>query len=318
MKKILFLVNPVSGHMAGRKIKERISSELHKELAPALYDIEFTTEDIAGQLTDACTGYGTVAVAGGDGTISQVVQAFAGLANKPRLGLIPIGTGNDLARSLGILQIYKSRGLRGILKVIINAKTRPVDIIGIDNRAFFTNYFGIGIDAKISNDFNRLRSRPLFRNICSCALGKSFYGGLGFANIFYRMPSDIQMRYAGNDCADILLRVPAGACQVLVTNITTYAGGAKLFSKTKMDDKRFEVTVISSRKQWLIMHGTRFLRKPLNILFPKLVQFQTNRLEITLRGKSFCQVDGEIRNDFSGTEKRLMLSVKTSLEMIVP
>ncbi len=58
-------------------------------------------------------------VAGGDGTVSQVVKVIDRLEKKPKLGIIPIGTGNDLANSIGILHIYESQGLGALLKIIL-------------------------------------------------------------------------------------------------------------------------------------------------------------------------------------------------------
>lgn len=318
MKKVLFLVNPLSGRLVGKKLKKRIISELHGLLAKDQYDIEFTEADIVKQLKDVSPGYETVVVAGGDGTISQAVQGIASLENKPKAGLIPIGIGNDLALSLGILRIFKSQGLKALLEVILGGKTRHVDIIGLDDKVSFINYFGIGIDAKISNDFNRLRSKPLFRSIFSSFFNKPFYGVLSLKNIFYRIPFDIELRYSSGQSRDALLTVPGGTSEVLVTNIKTYASGAMLSSKSRTDDGKFEITVISSMWQWLIMHLTRILNRPLNTVCPSLIQFQTDRLEIKFSGNTFYQIDGEIFNDFTEEKKHLLMSIKSNVEIIVP
>lgn len=318
MKKVLFLVNPISGRLTGTKIKNRLFTELQSMLAPDRFNIQFTEEEIPEQLKDVSPIYDTVVVVGGNGTISQVVQAVAHLEHKPKIGIIPIGTGNDLARSLGILRAYNSGSLKAWLKIIAHSKTRHVDIIGLENKTTFTNYFGIGIDAKIVNDFNGLRAKTLFRNVCSCFLGNALYFALGIKNIFYRFPYKMQLKYKSRESRDVLLTIPTGICEVLVTNITSYAGGALLSSKSRIDDGRFEVTVVSSKWQWLIMHCTRFIKKPLNFLCPKLIQFQTDRMEILINGDFCCQVDGETFNTFTQEGKNLVVSVESTLEMIVP
>ena len=120
MKKALFLINAVTGRPAGKTIKESIVSELKGVLARDHYDTVFTEANIVGQIRNIAHDYETVVVVGGDGTMHQVVQGIVGLKNKPKAGIIPTGTGNDLARSLGILSFFKSHGLHALLELILD------------------------------------------------------------------------------------------------------------------------------------------------------------------------------------------------------
>ena len=166
MKKALFLINPVSGKLSGQSLKDCIVTELNGVLDRGSYDIDYSEKDIEKQCKNILSNYEIVVVAGGDGTISQIVKVITRLEKKPKLGIIPIGTGNDLANSIGILHLYKSQGLGALLKMILKCKVMRMDVLSLGNKFMFTNYFGIGNDAKISNDFDRLRHMPVFRNIC--------------------------------------------------------------------------------------------------------------------------------------------------------
>ncbi|NOQ86098.1 MAG: hypothetical protein GQ554_04360 [Deltaproteobacteria bacterium] len=318
MKKALFLVNAVSGRPAGKKIKENIIAELNGVLARDNYDIVFTEANIAGQIKNVSPDYETVVVVGGDGTIHQVVQGIVGLKSKPKVGIIPTGTGNDLARSLGILSFFKSHGLRALLELILEGKTINIDIISLGDKYLFTNYFGIGNDAKISNYFNRIRLRPFFPNGYPLIFNKVLYGVLGLTNGFYTIPFDVELKYRKEQSITKELTVPSGICGIIITNIKTYAGGDLLSSKCIMDDGKFEVTIISSIWQWLTLHVTRFLRKPLNVFCPKMIQFQTDKLEMVFTGNTFFQIDGETLDSFPEERKRLMVRVESHMEMIVP
>ncbi len=132
MKKAFFLINPVSGKLTGHSLKDYILSELSGVLDRGSFDIEYSERDIEKQCNNKLSNYEIVVVAGGDGTISQVVKVITGLENKPKLGIIPIGTGNDLANSLGILHLYKSQGLGVLLKTILRRKVTK-DVIPIAN-----------------------------------------------------------------------------------------------------------------------------------------------------------------------------------------
>lgn len=318
MEKVLFLINPVSGKLAGRSLKECIISELSGVLECDSLDIEYSAKDIENQCNDYLSNYEIVVVAGGDGTISQVVKVIAHLENKPKLGIIPIGTGNDLANSLGVLHIYKSHGLAALLKIILRCKVVKLDILSLDNNFIFTNYLGIGSDAKISGDFNRLRYMPVFRNICSCISNKGFYGLLVLKNILYRIPFDIEVSYENEYATTEAITINKGLCEILITNTKVYAGGVELSSKCRMDDGKFEVTVIRGIREWIQMFFALLFKKPLDTISTNLMQFQTDRLELKFTGDTFYQVDGEKYDGFSKGEKKLIVNVVSSCEMIVP
>ncbi len=318
MKKLLFLINPVSGSLAGQSLKDCIVTELNGVIERESYDIEYSEIDIEGQCKNLLSDYEIVVVAGGDGTISQVVKIIACLDKKPKLGIIPIGTGNDLANSVGILHLYKSQGLGELLKTILRCKVVKMDILSLGNKFIFLNYLGIGNDAKISCDFSRLRYIPFFRYICSCISNKGFYGLLALKNIFYRIPFDINIGYQNELSETETMIINKGLCEILITNTKMYAGGVEISSKCKMDDGRFEVTVIRGILEWIQIFFALLFNKPLDTISQNIMQFQTDKLELNFTGDTFCQIDGEKYDSFTKGEKKLLIDVVASYEMIVP
>ena len=318
MKKALFLINPVSGKLFGQSLKDCIITELDGALDRGSYDIEYSEKDTEKQCENLLSNYEIVVVAGGDGTVSQVVKVITRLEEKPKLGIIPIGTGNDLANSIGILHLYRSQGLGALLKMILRCKVLRMDILSLGNKFIFTNYFGIGNDAKISNDFDRLRYVPVFRNICSCVSNKGFYGLLTLKNIFYRIPFDIEISYQNEHSKTESITINKGLCEILITNTKVYAGGVELSSSCRMDDGKFEVTVIRGIREWVYMLFAMLLKKPLNTISHSLIQFQTDRLELEFAGDTFCQVDGEKYDSFAKDKKKISVRVASSCEIIVP
>ncbi|MCP4253688.1 MAG: hypothetical protein GY775_09810 [Candidatus Scalindua sp.] len=318
MKKILFLINPVSGKLVGQSLKDCIVSELNGVVDRECFDIEYSEIDIEGQCKYLLSNYESVVVAGGDGTVSQVVKVIDRLEKKPKLGIIPIGTGNDLANTIGFLHIYKSQGLGALLKIILRGNVSKMDILSLGNKLIFTNYLGIGNDAKISCDFNRLRLKPVFRKICSCISNKAFYCLLILKNIFYRIPFDLEIRFENEHSTTEVVTINKGVCEVLITNTKVYAGGVEISSRCRMDDGKFEVTVIRGMRERIYLLLAMLCKKPLDTISPNLMQFQTDRLEMKFTGDTFCQVDGETYDSFAEGEKRLLVNVVSSCEMIVP
>jgi len=107
-----------------------------------LEDLEGREERIKGYL--AC-GVQDFVVAGGDGTVNDVACLLTG--TPARLGIIPLGSGNGLARDLG-LPMHPARAL----EVIRKGKIRTIDVGLLNDRPFFCTA-GIGFDALCAHDF---------------------------------------------------------------------------------------------------------------------------------------------------------------------
>lgn len=318
MKKILFLINPVSGKLDGRSLKGSIISELSGIIGRESFDIEYSEKDIEKQCENLFSNYEIVVAAGGDGTISQVIKVITCLEKKPKLGIIPIGTGNDLANSVGILRIYKSQGLGALLEIILRCKVAKLDVLSLNGNFIFANYLGVGCDAKISCDFDRLRYIKFFRYICRCISNRAFYGLLVLKNIFYRIPFEIKIRYSSENSAYETLTISKGLCEILITNTKFYAGGVNMSSNCRIDDGKYEVTVIRGIREWIYMLFAMLLKKPLDTILNSLLQFQTDRLELEFTGNTFYQVDGEKYDSISEDKNKILIHVVSSCEIIVP
>ena len=95
-----------------------------------------------------------IACIGGDGTISAVLNALAH-PGRCALAVVPCGSGNDLARELGI------DGVRTALGVLARGRERSIDF-GIVNGRRFVNGVGIGLDAEVARMAAAIRARGVF------------------------------------------------------------------------------------------------------------------------------------------------------------
>ncbi len=145
MNKVLFIVNPLSVKRKGINLERLIENNL--DHASFDYRIIYTEyHNHAAELAETYrSDYRIIVAAGGDGTVNQVSQALVAYDNI--LGLIPLGSGNGLARDLGIpSNIGKS------IKRINLLNTRVIDS-GVIGGRHFINIAGIGFDAEIAHDF---------------------------------------------------------------------------------------------------------------------------------------------------------------------
>ena len=99
----------------------------------------------------ASAGARLVIAWGGDGTISEVASALIG--SNAALGIVPAGSGNGLARELGI-----ARRPAAAIADAVRATPLPIDVGDVDGR-YFVNTAGIGFDAHVASRFARARRR---------------------------------------------------------------------------------------------------------------------------------------------------------------
>jgi diacylglycerol kinase (ATP) len=153
LRKILFIINPISG--IGKK--ETIPGLIHGIL-DELFDAEIIYTKGPKHATElskeaAAKDYYAVFAVGGDGSVNEVAQ---GLINtKTRLGIIPVGSGNGLARHLKI-PLNSEKAIRTLLSgnyVVLDA--------GQINNHFFVGTAGVAFDAKIAERFWKLKNRGL-------------------------------------------------------------------------------------------------------------------------------------------------------------
>lgn len=148
--RILIIMNPASG----RKKSGEPASRLREEVAG---DDRIELREVDGRgLADAVRqgisqAYGTIAAAGGDGTICAVAAALAG--SGCRMGVIPLGTFNYFARSLEIPE-----DIGEAVNLLREGRARPLDIAEVNGETFLNNA-SIGVYARILESRERIYAR---------------------------------------------------------------------------------------------------------------------------------------------------------------
>lgn len=152
-RKLLFIVNPNAGKKMSGNLIEIIRNEIPKEIE---YQIEIwkSKEHFKEILNLLQTKSFTDAIAvGGDGTVNQVAKSVIG--TNIALGIVPAGSGNGLARTLGL-----SMKTEEVIKQIAEGNKKKIDYGTVNNIPFFCTS-GIGFDAHIGNLFATSKKRGL-------------------------------------------------------------------------------------------------------------------------------------------------------------
>lgn len=151
-KKIIFIVNPKAGTQKIKELEEAIQAYLdHKKFS---FEIVFTTHQGHGSEIAKKAVEGDVDLivsVGGDGSLHDVAQEVVG-TDMP-VAVWPLGSGNGLARSLGIP--FKSKG---VLDIINQFHVIDMDVGEVNGRCFVAT-FGLGFDAEVSKFFESSKRR---------------------------------------------------------------------------------------------------------------------------------------------------------------
>lgn len=148
--KYLFIINPISGTRSKVDIPRLIDQIFKGENYTAVFtEYPGHASILASQAVEE--GLKAVIAVGGDGTINEVARSL--INSETTLGIIPVGSGNGLARELGIsMQIKKA------LKTIYEGVIRKIDYGLANNHPFFCTC-GVGFDARVSYKFAKDKKR---------------------------------------------------------------------------------------------------------------------------------------------------------------
>lgn len=295
MYKFFFLINPVSGGGQGKVIHQFLPEIMGSmDYAESDWKVEFTRHDgMDEQVQSALSSTETLIAVGGDGTVSAVLaKVLSGnFADKVKIGLIPLGTGNDLARVLNLYKPFVDQGLLFLVRRLVAAEARPFDIWTVNGKYALANYFSGGIDARIAHDFNKDRATGVIASK-SVIANRIHYVRLFFADRKYMLKSGtLGFQDENGNCESVDL---TGHRTVIVGNIPSFAGGARPFFHSDMADGLLEVVDVPNMVNFLIALGFGGIPLFGNIFKKYLIKSRKVRsVKLVMAKDEFLQLDGE-------------------------
>ncbi len=148
--KVALIANPRSGRHRG----ERAAADAHEVLSGAGWETETKLTRCAGDAENlareaAGEGFDAIFACGGDGSVSEVVHGLRG--TETIAGVIPAGTGNDFARTLGL-----NLNPRDAARQLIDGRAAHIDVLDVNDGAYSSvNVMGLGLDARVADRINR-------------------------------------------------------------------------------------------------------------------------------------------------------------------
>ncbi|MBC2607745.1 diacylglycerol/lipid kinase family protein [Pelagicoccus albus] len=286
---LAFIVNPISG--------KRLKGPQRVDLVRAFADSEkldavvWPTErpghapELAKQALAA--GAKRIVAVGGDGTINEIGRVIVG--TNCEFGLVPMGSGNGLARHIGI-----PLGFNKALRLAASGSAIKVDTGEADGRPFF-NVMGIGFDAEVGRRFNETEGRGLLNYMKEG--WKAFRG--------YRSLNCSIETSSGTKALNAYI--------VAVANSSQYGSNAFIAPDASMTDGKLNLVAISEPNflSFFILIWRMFSKKL--YYSPRVTPICSDSFTLSMKSGGFFHVDGEI---FRCGEKLTVKACPKSLRIV--
>lgn len=266
MNKTIVILNPAARSDKALRFAERI-----RRLAPKAV-LRLTSEP-----GDACRlareavaeGYETIVAAGGDGTINGVVNGVAG--STARMGILPLGTVNVLAKEVGIPE----GNLAAAWEIIVKGETLALDL-PLANDQYFIQLAGVGLDAEVV----RRTSHESKKN----------FGPLSYILTLVQLaaarPPKVVLESEGWP--------PREGCFALIGNGRLYGGPFPIFKRASLYDGLLDVVLFKNQSHWDVIRYFQAIAFGTHSELPDVEYFQTSTLRVSGNGDVPVELDGEL------------------------
>lgn len=266
----LLCINPLSRSGDAVDI-ETLVARLHSLGQVVIHDLN-GDEDLDEAIEALGDRLERIVVGGGDGTLHRVLPSVLG-AGVP-MGVLPLGTGNDFARSLGLPSDPAEA-----VESIVDGATRRV-CLGKANGRWFLNAAGIGLGPELTRRLDHDRKRRL--------------GVLAYLVSLIEVMGNRRRRRALLEIDDWEIRTPF--MQITIANGTHYGGGLTIRPDAGLEEERLDVLVLKPQTplellskffalRWGARRGERH---------DKMELFSGTRVRVTTHFECDVTVDGEL------------------------
>ncbi len=211
-----------------------------------------------------------VIVGGGDGTLNAAIEGLVD-THLP-LGILPLGTANDLARTLEIPQ-----SIPRACQIIAIGHSQPIDI-GQVNHKYFFNVASLGLSVQITRRLNKEV--------------KQTWGVLAYAATAIQVISRARRFYAKIRLGKESIRVRT--VQIAVGNGRYYGGGMAVADDAAIDDQRLDLYSLEYKHWWQIVLLLPAMWRGKQANWPGVRTLQGKEFEVHTRRPQPINADGEI------------------------
>ena len=266
-RQVRFLVNPAAGRGTARARFEKL--RILASRAGAGFVFSRSAEDLEIQARRAVDdGVERLLVAGGDGTMHHVAQALAGTACA--LGVLPLGTGNDLAGSLSV-----PWNLDVAVHLAITGPVRQIDLIRVGSTVCI-GYAGVGFDSETTRYANSLQKLPK----------PLVYPWSVLRTLSRFTPLRMKVVYDGGTFEGGVMF--ANAC-----NLPRFGGGMRIAPEARIDDGLLDLVIVKEIPRLSLVAVFPKVYAGKHVGHPAIELLRTRRVEFTVDRETTMYGGGE-------------------------
>lgn len=215
----------------------------------------------------------TIVCVGGDGTCNNVANVVLHEGADVRLGVIPAGTGNDFARTLGVDRM----SAESIADIAFDGRTSRMDVGRIEDR-FFLNSCGFGFDVAVLQGLARVRWIANDMVYIYSALQQI----LGFGGLKMSISSEANRREATNHLL------------VVLANGSRFGGGLAIAPTATVTDGMIDAVMIRDASRPRRLRMLAAASRGTHGRFGEVTTERASRFSLELTAAPFYEIDGEV------------------------
>ncbi|MFI5873187.1 diacylglycerol kinase [Streptomyces sp. NPDC051445] len=271
---ITLFVNPAAGRGRGALAARPAASALREAGYSVRTVLGTDAEDALVRARAAVAGgTGALIAVGGDGLAHLALQAVAG--TRTPLGLVAAGTGNDLARALGLPVRDPAGAARLVADALKGARIRDIDLGRAGDRWFGT-VLASGFDSRVNDRGNRMR----------WPAGRVKYDLAMLAELAAFRPFPYRITLDDGAVREV------EATLVAVGNGSSYGGGMRICPGAELADGLFDVTVVGQCSRRTLLRVFPKVYRGTHVGHPAVSVHRAAKVEIAAAGVS-GYADGE-------------------------
>ena len=275
-RKIIYIINPISGTKSKSDLQQFVEAKTKEKGIP--YSVFPSVADGNYSFLHSIIKeekISDIVIAGGDGTISNVVGSL--LNENINFGIIPCGSGNGLANTAKI-----SKQPAKALDIIFNGKASAIDGFFVNER-FACMLAGLGFDAKVAHEFADHPKRGLMT-----------YAQLTLKNFFSIHPFRFELKFGK-------VKIDTDAFFISIANSNQFGNNFTIAPKASLSDGLLDIVIVTAQNKvsfvlqtlkqmagWNVMEASSVITKKSGVIY-----FQTDKIEIINHSQAPLHIDGD-------------------------
>lgn len=294
MKRARIIYNPTSGRELFRKHLPEVLERMEK----AGYETSCHATTAEGDAIQAARvaverKFDLVVAVGGDGTLNEVVSGIAKFENRPKIGLIPMGTTNDFARAVHI-----PRDITKAVDIILKGDSIPVDVGLMNDDRYFINIAGGGRLTELTYEVpSKLKT----------VLGQMAYYLKGIEMLPSIRSSRVRIEYDGQVFDD--------SAMMFLIGLTNSVGGfEKLAPDASINDGKFTLLILKELNMAEFIRVASLALRGDHLSDPHVIYAKASKISVTTEERVLLNLDGE----YGGLLPATFENLARHIEMYVP